>query len=87
MSALITNKHTCYKALAKENKTLKHKTVRSTDHVNPKDKTVHLQHVNNTHKQLRDFLRPFNGVSSKVPSELPQLVCLRKRPGQIQNLA
>lgn len=43
---LITDKHTCYKALAKGDKTLKHKTVRSTDHVNPKDKSVHLQHVN-----------------------------------------
>ncbi|MDZ7847178.1 MAG: IS1595 family transposase [Owenweeksia sp.] len=84
---LITDKHTCYKALAKENKTLKHKTVRSTDHVNPKDKTVHLQHVNNTHKQLRDFLRPFNGVSSKYLQNYLKLVCLRKRPGQIQNLA
>ena len=24
-----------------------------------------MQRVNNTHKQVRDFLKPFNGVSSK----------------------
>ncbi len=29
------------------------------------DKSIHLQKVNNTHKQIRDFLKPFNGVSSK----------------------
>ena len=64
-TTLITDKHPSYKALTKQNPSLKHKTVRSTDHVNPKDKTVHLQHVNSTHGQLRKFLSPFNGVSSK----------------------
>ena len=29
------------------------------------DKNIHLQHVNNTHSQLRKFLEPFDGVSSK----------------------
>lgn len=62
---LITDKHPSYKALAKQNPSLKHKTVLSTDHVSPKDKSVHLQHVNSTHAQLRKFLKPFNGVSSK----------------------
>jgi hypothetical protein len=35
------------------------------DHIDKKDKTVHLQKVNNVHAQLGGFLRPFNGVSSK----------------------
>ncbi|MCF6224114.1 MAG: hypothetical protein L3J34_10350 [Flavobacteriaceae bacterium] len=35
------------------------------DHVDKKDKTVNLQNVTNTHQQIRGFLKPFNGVSSK----------------------
>ena len=35
------------------------------DKQSKEDKNIHLQHVNNTHSQLRAFLLPFNGVSSK----------------------
>ncbi len=62
---LITDKHPSYKAFAKENRSIKHKTVKSGDHVDKNDKTVNLQKVNNVHSQIRKFLRPFNGVSSK----------------------
>lgn len=62
---LITDKHHSYKAFVKDNPTIKHKTLLAKDHVDKKDKSIHLQKVNNTHSQLRDFLRPFNGVSSK----------------------
>lgn len=64
-ATLITDKHPSYKAFAKDNPTIRHKTVLAKDHVDKKDKTVHLQKVNNTHAQLRKFLKPFNGVSSK----------------------
>jgi len=64
-TTLITDKHPSYKAFAKDNPTIKHKAVLAKDHVDKKDKTVHLQKVNNTHAQLRKFLQPFNGVSSK----------------------
>lgn len=64
-TTLITDKHASYKLFAKENQTIKHKSVLAKEHVNKKDKSIHLQHVNNTHSQLRAFLRPFNGVSSK----------------------
>lgn len=64
-SILITDKHPSYKAFAKDNPAIKHKTLLAKDHVDKNDKTIHLQRVNNTHKQIRDFLRPFNGVSSK----------------------
>jgi transposase-like protein len=64
-TTLITDKHPSYKAFAKANPTIKHKTLLAKDHVDKNDKSIHLQKVNNTHKQLRDFLRPFNGVSSK----------------------
>ncbi len=30
-----------------------------------KDKSINLQKVNNVHSQVRDFIKPFNGVSSK----------------------
>lgn len=64
-TTLITDKHPSFRAYAKENPTIKHKTLLAKDHVDKKDKSIHLQRVNNTHKQLRDFLKPFNGVSSK----------------------
>jgi transposase-like protein len=64
-ATLITDKHPSYKAFAKDNPAIKHKALLATEHVDKKDKTVHLQKVNNTHTQLRKFLMPFNGVSSK----------------------
>ena len=64
-SILITDKHPSYKAYAKDNPTIKHKQLLAKDHVDKNDKTLHLQKVNNVHSQLRGFLRPFNGVSSK----------------------
>ena len=62
---LITDEHPSYKPFVKSKPTIKHKTVKSTDHVNKTDKKVNLQKVNNQHKQLRKFLDRFNGVSSK----------------------
>jgi transposase-like protein len=64
-TTIITDKHPSYRSFCKENQTLKHKTVLAKDHVNKEDKSIHLQHVNNTHSQLREFLLPFHGVSSK----------------------
>lgn len=64
-ATLITDKHPSYKAFAKAHPDLKHKALLAKDHVDKKDKTIHLQKVNNTHSQLRTFLQPFNGVSSK----------------------
>lgn len=62
---LITDKHPSYRLFAKENISIKHRSVLSKEHVSKQDKNIHLQHVNNTHSQLRKFLEPFNGVSSK----------------------
>ncbi len=62
---LITDKHPSYKAFAKENQLIKHKALLAKDHVDKNDKTIHLQKLNNVHSQLRKFLQPFNGVSSK----------------------
>lgn len=64
-ATLITDKHPSYRAFAKENPSIKHKTLLAKDHVDRNDKTIHLQKVNNVHSQLRKFLMPFNGVSSK----------------------
>lgn len=64
-TTLITDKHPSYKAFAKENPSIRHKALLAKEHVDKKDKTIHLQKVNNIHSQLRKFLRPFNGVSSK----------------------
>ncbi len=64
-TTLITDKHPSYKAFVKDNPTIKHKRLLAKNHVAKMDKTIHLQKVNNIHSQLRTFLRPFNGVSSK----------------------
>jgi transposase-like protein len=64
-TTLITDKHKSYKRFAKDNPQINHKSVLAKDHVCKKDKSIHLQHVNNTHAQLRSFLLPFKGVSSK----------------------
>ncbi len=64
-AVLITDKHPSYKAYIKDHPTIKHKTLLAKDHVDKQDKTIHLQKVNNVHSQLRKFLGPFNGVSSK----------------------
>lgn len=64
-ATLITDKHPSYRAFAKDNPNIKHKALLAKDHVDKKDKTIHLQKVNNAHAQVRKFLRPFNGVSSK----------------------
>lgn len=62
---LITDSHNSYKSFAKANPTTIHKTFVAKDHVNKMDKKNHVQGVNNKHKKLKDFLKPFNGVSSK----------------------
>lgn len=62
---LITDKHPSYRPFVKSKPTIKHKTVKSNEHVNKEEKQVNLQKVNNQHKQLRQFLGRFNGVSSK----------------------
>ena len=64
-TTLITDKHPSYRAFAKDNPSIKHKALLAEDHVDRDDKTIHLQKVNNVHSQVRMFLRPFNGVSSK----------------------
>lgn len=64
-TTLITDKHPSYRAFAKDNPTIKHKALLAKEHVDKSDGKVHLQRVNNVHSQLRTFLRPFNGVSSK----------------------
>ena len=64
-ATLITDKHPSYRPFVKTKPNIKHKTVKSNEHVNKEDKKVNLQKVNNQHKQLRKFLDKFNGVSSK----------------------
>lgn len=63
-ATLITDKHPSFRAFVKDNQ-IKHKTILAKEHIGKADKTIHLQNVNNLHSQLRTFLRPFNGVSSK----------------------
>lgn len=81
-STLITDKHPSYKAYASDNPSIKHKRLLAKDHVDKNDATLHLQKVNNVHAQLRSFLSPFNGVSSKY---LQNYLNWYSYVGQIQN--
>lgn len=81
-STLITDKHPSYKAYASDSPSIKHKRLLAKDHVDKHDASVHLQKVNNVHAQLRSFLRPFNGVSSKY---LQNYLNWYSYVGQIQN--
>lgn len=62
---LITDKHPSYKSFAKDHPSIKHKAILAKKYIDKTDRKVNLQKVNNTHAQLRKFLMPFNGVSSK----------------------
>lgn len=64
-STLITDKHASYRLYAKKHPEIKHRVLYGKQHVSKDEPEVHLQRVNNTHRQIRTFLRPFNGVSTK----------------------
>lgn len=63
---LITDENTAYNAVKRKLTTIVHKKINSKKNrtEKPNDK-MHLQTVNNQHKQIRDFLTPFNGVATR----------------------
>lgn len=63
-ATLITDKNTAYRKFAKEHGLIL-KQVRASEHVDKDDRRIHIQHVNATHSQLRDFIKRHHGVSSK----------------------
>lgn len=65
-TVLITDENRAYNKVVRENPEIKHKTISSWKNRKKKPQDgVHLQTINNQHKQLRDFLRRFNGVATK----------------------
>jgi transposase-like protein len=60
-SSLITDRHSAFVKYAKGFKTIEHKTITATQQKKSKNKEVNKQRVNQTHKQIRDFMRRFNG--------------------------
>lgn len=65
-TTLITDEAQSYNAVSKNNPGIIHKKVNSYANRTSKPKgRIHLQTVNNQHKQMRDFLTPFNGVATK----------------------
>ena len=61
---LCTDSHRSYTAFAKAEK-ITHKKFNASKGQRVKDKIYHVQHVNNTAKRLRQWMQPFNGVSTK----------------------
>jgi len=75
-TVFITDQAASYNAISQKDKSLIHKKVNSKANRSKRqlDK-IHLQTVNNQHKQIRDFLTPFNGVSTKyLPNYLNSLL-------------
>lgn len=65
-TVLITDENRAYNAVAKKNKGISNVKINSKKNQTEKPKNkMHLQTVNNQHKQIRDFLDPFNGVATK----------------------
>lgn len=65
-SVLITDQAASYNEAARVNPGVEHRKVNSTENRTRKPEgKIHLQTVNNQHRQIRDFLRPFNGVATK----------------------
>lgn len=64
-TTLITDKHPTYKAFGKSNPDIEHKSVKSANHVDGNNSKIHIQSINQLHKQTRKFLDRFNGVSTK----------------------
>lgn len=60
-SILVTDFHKSYIQFAK-NHNLQHKRIARSKH---KNEEYHINNVNNYHKGLKDFLRHFNGISTK----------------------
>ena len=60
----ITDKNAAYCKFSKDHN-LQHKTVLAGDHVDWKDRRIHIQHVNSAHSQLRSFIRRHIGISSR----------------------
>ncbi|MGD2034325.1 MAG: IS1595 family transposase [Bacteroidales bacterium] len=61
---LCTDQYSGYNAFAQK-KNLLHKQVPGWDRKWTTKKIYHLQHVNNVHSKLKNWIRQFNGVSSK----------------------
>ena len=65
-TVLITDENTAYNAVKRKLTTITHEKINSKKNRTEKSKEkIHLQTVNNQHKQIRDFLAPFNGVATK----------------------
>jgi transposase-like protein len=66
---LLTDECTAYRSVARHQPSITHKAINGKKNrtVKPTDK-LHLQTVNNQHKQIRQFLARFNGVSTKYLS-------------------
>ena len=65
-TVLITDENRAYNVVSRKNKSITHIKINSKKNQTEKPRNkMHLQTVNNQHKQIRDFLEPFNGVATK----------------------
>jgi transposase-like protein len=65
-TVLVTDENRAYNAVKRENQNITHVKINSKKNRTEKPKNkLHLQTVGNQHKQIRDFMGPFNGVATK----------------------
>jgi len=82
---LITDEHPSYKGFVKTKSSIVHKPINAKLLKKSTDKKINLQRVNNTHKQLDDFLDRFNGVSSKYLQNYLNWFTCQKEFNQMAN--
>ena len=77
-SILCSDSHPSYIAFAKSNK-IEHKTIRAKDKKYVKEGKYHIQHVNQSAKELKEWLEIFNGVSTKYLQNYLNWFSVKKR--------
>lgn len=76
-STLITDKNSAYRRFAKDHG-LNLKQVLASEHVDRRDRRIHIQHVNAVHSKFRDFVRKHYGISSKYLENYLNWFCYMK---------
>lgn len=87
-TVLITDENSVYNAVKRNQPGIIHKKINGKKNrtEKPKDK-IHIQTVNNQHKQIRQFLAPFNGVATKyLPNYLNWFLYKQSQSGSKEKI-
>lgn len=77
-SILCSDTHHSYIGFAKKNK-IEHKSIKASAKELVKENKYHIQHVNQTGKELKEWLEKFNGVSTKYLQQYLNWFAIKKQ--------